>query len=291
MKKILFLSLMMSFGLFLNAQTDTLNIETNPPQDSVKTKKKKKRTISITFGEDDEANSDDSAKSRNSDDQVLKKKFKEPKNKKWIKTRWLMLDYGISAYRHNGSMDLPAEYMAFDQKYWGSNNWNLHVVKQRVNISNHKLNLMYGLTFEFNRYNFRNNVGLTPNESQVTVVDYDDLQFEDNRLNATYLTVPFMLNFESNPNKRSRSFRVNAGVYGGILLTGRLKQESEDGSIDHKLDDDFNLNPFRYGVATQIGFGRVNFFMNYGLSDLFDEDENGGFDLQPLNFGITIIPF
>lgn len=287
MKKILLFSLFLMIGLLAQAQSDTLKIETTTPQDSVKTKKKKKRSISITFGEDDEADSDDSK----SKSQKAKKKERKPRKKEWIKTRWLMLDYGISAYRQDGSMNLSAEYMPFEQKYWGSHNWNLHVVKQRVNLVNHKLNLMYGLTFEFNRYNLRNNVGFEPNETAVTVIDYADKTFEDNRLNATYLTVPFMLNYESNPDRRSRSFRINAGVYGGLLLTGRLKQESDDGTIDHKIDDDFNLNQFRYGIATQIGFGNVNFYINYGLSDLFDKDENGGFDLQPINFGITILPF
>ncbi len=211
------------------------------------------------------------------------------KRKKNVKTRWLMLDYGISTYTHNGKIDLPTDYEPLEQKLWGSNNWNLHAFQQRINLHQHKVNLMYGVTFEFNRYNFRNDYTIEQKTNKVNFLDTRTTDFEKNRLNATYLTVPLMLNFESS-RKYGRSFRVNVGAYAGLLLTGRLKQESSEfGEV--KTDDDFNLNKTRFGLTGRIGYGGINFFVNYGLSSLFDENERGNYDLKPLNFGISIIPF
>lgn len=215
--------------------------------------------------------------------------FNRQAKRKNFKTTWLMLDYGISTYLQNGKLQLPNDYEPLEQKYFGSHNFILHVVGQRVNIVNHKLNLTYSIAFDFNRYNFANNYSILPEKSVVTFQE-STVDFKKNRLNATYLMMPFMLNFETNPDNRRKSMHLSAGFYGGLLLTGRLRQSTnEDRRIT--VDDDFNLNKVRYGLRGELGFGQINLYVNYGLSNLFHEDQQSIYNLKPLNFGVTLRGF
>jgi opacity protein-like surface antigen len=304
MKKICILTFVLFGCLAAHAQQDsipnsekepTIRVDTEDDDEggviTIRYKKNKKEKEEGTAKEGSEAQAPDEASSDAPKSEVptLSDEDKKTKPRKNITTRWLMLDYGISSYTQGGRLNLPAGYEPLEQKYWGSHNWTLHVVKQRVNLIDHKANLMYGIAFDFNRYNFQNDYTMQPNKSAVEFVE-STADLTKNRLNATYLTVPLMLNFETNPRRKSQSFHFNAGVYGGLLLTGRLRQANRD---DRKItvDDDFNLNKVRYGLRGEIGFGWVNIYLNYGLNSFFDEEEKGAYDLKPINFGITLIPF
>lgn len=244
-------------------------VDSVPPVSTPQDSTKKERDFKITIGGRD----DDSTKT-----------------KRIVKTRWGMLDYGISTYMHKGKLDLPLEYAALEQRLLGSNNWNFHLVQQRVNLYKGKVNLLYGLTFEFNKYRFRNDATLLPEQQAVTFQENPDVDFKKNQLNTTYVTVPLMLNFRMKPKKGRQSFVLSAGGYAGFLLNARSKQRSDEfGKI--KINDDFNLNKVRYGLSARAGFGSFNVYANYGLSSIFDKDETNDFDLTPFNVGISIIPF
>lgn len=107
-------------------------------------------------------------------------------------------------------------------------------------------------------------------------------------MSATYLTVPLLLNLETNPDKKSNSFRLSAGMYGGVRIASRTKVKTED-KLKLKQRDDFNLNAFRYGPMVRIGYGWFNVYAQYALSDLFAD--NQGPELTPVTFGISIRAF
>jgi hypothetical protein len=213
--------------------------------------------------------------------------------KKNVKTRWVMVDYGISTYMHDGSFNLPEGdlYEPFVQNLWKSSDWNLHLFKMKVNMINHSLNLIYGLSFEFYRYNWTKNYDINPNESPINPVPSGKV-YDKNRMYSSWISVPLMLNFESNTDKYSHSFHLNAGVFGSLLLASNIKREGNTGKAIFK--DDFNMNQFRYGITTQIGYGPITFFVNYSLTPLFKEtlvSPNKQPELFPINMGLCLIPF
>ena len=97
-----------------------------------------------------------------------------------------------------------------------------------------------------------------------------------------------MLTFETHP-RRFHSFHFAAGGFGGVLLGGSFKIKTNDGK--EKIRDNFNLNQFRYGVRAQVGFGPLIFYSQIALNELFDKDENAGFEVYPFSWGISIWPF
>lgn len=213
--------------------------------------------------------------------------------KKNVKTRWVMVDYGISTYMHDGSFNLPEGdlYEPFVQNLWKSSDWNLHLFKMKVNMYNHSINMIYGLSFEFYRYNWTKNYDINPDDAPINPVK-SGKSYSKNRMFTSWVSIPLMLNYESNTDKYSRSFHLNAGVFGGLLLASNVRHEDNTGQ--NTIKGDYNLNQFRYGLTGQIGYGPVTFFVNYSLTPLFKTTSvvpNNQPELFPLNMGICLIPF
>ena len=206
-----------------------------------------------------------------------------------------MVDLGVNTLMQEGSLNLQDDANALSLNYGKSLNWNLHLFKQRINLIDHKINFIYGMSFDFNNYNFSEPITLQRNTSPLAITFNDTIEYKKNKLYTSFLTVPMMLNFESNPRKSSRSFRVSAGGYAGLMLASRTKQcyKDDDGDLQTQISrDDFNLNKFRYGLAGQVGVGPINFWANYSLVPMFETNKGpSGADLYPLNMGITLIGF
>jgi len=205
-----------------------------------------------------------------------------------VKTRYMMLDMGVNGYlNENGRIAPSTELGDLELDYGKSINVQLHLFRQRLNLIRHHLNLMYGLTLDFNNYRFSGDITLTPNAGYVTPIPTED-PARKSKLSDTYLKLPVLLNFESNPVKLKHSFHLSAGAFGGVLIASHTKVKTEtDKKV--KAKDDFNLSKFRYGLSAQIGYGWFNIYANYALNGMFTEGE--GPALTPFSVGISIIGF
>ncbi|GAA5219467.1 porin family protein [Membranihabitans marinus] len=218
----------------------------------------------------------------------IKKKDKPLKN---VKTRWIMFDLGFATYINDGTLPEISGVNPMEPDILNSVSWNLHIMKQRINIIDHHINLIYGVGLSYNYYGFSENVTLDANAPEVSF-DLDDensSSYKKNHLRAAYLHLPLMLNFESNPLKKSKSFHFNAGVYGNVLLGAKTVQKTNETKI--KVKDKFHLNNFQYGLLANIGYGPVTFYGTYGLNELFKSSKDAGYTVTPITFGIQILPF
>jgi len=213
-----------------------------------------------------------------------------------VNTRWFMLDLGKSLLIEN--QDLPTlqgGVNPLEQQIWGSWNIGLHLFKQKISFYKGYINFKWGITFDYSEYRLENNVAILDRTNQVTFVEAIGVNgnaitdFDKNELQTWYLNVPLELHFETNPDNKSRSFRLSAGGFAGIFLDGRYAQEYDIYEV--RANDDFNLNNFRYGLTGSIGYGWFNIYGNYALNNVFDTDGDGGYVVSPLNVGIRVVPF
>ena len=213
--------------------------------------------------------------------------------KKNVETRYFTFELGMDIwlpsedYRIEGSID-PME-----QRLANSSNVNLYIMRQRFNLIKHQLNLEYGLGLNFHKIMFDNPVVMVREEGEMRFEYRPDEGIRKSRLSSTYLTIPLLLNFESNPNQSRNSFRIAAGVYGSTRLGSNFKQKFNNKNSDNIKDrDSFSLSPFRWGFAGQIGYGPVNFYVNYSMTDVFESkktDQN--YEIGMISAGFIIIPF
>jgi hypothetical protein len=128
-------------------------------------------------------------------------------------------------------------------------------------------------------------------------LDPRDYNFTKSKLTATFVNLSLVpvLDFGGNKYKpaffdghHAGGFRIGAGPYVGYRIDSYTKQVYEkDGDTKREHHHDtYYLNNLRYGVRLQLGFNDVDFFFNYDMNNLFND--NKGPQLNAFSFGITL---
>ena len=196
---------------------------------------------------------------------VLKKK--KPKK---VSTNWFVYDIGFAGYNDNTNYatsaaqafvkpagSVPASKGDFALRTSRVSNFNLWFFMQRVSIIESVLNLKYGLGIESNNYFFKTGITYVDDVSVYTKRGGWN-ERSKNKLVANYLTVPVMLNINTNPTKGKRGFQFSAGVSGGYLSSARQKQKGPGGT--DKTKSNFNLEQFKLSYVAELGLGPVKLY-------------------------------
>lgn len=214
--------------------------------------------------------------------------------------RGLNIEFGFNNYLDDG--EFPSSSDLYKVKPVGSHfwaiNWN-HVSK----VSG-PLYLDWGAGISW--YNFKYENAATRLDSQGGQLTFvEDLTVDSaikSKLKVTYLNFTAVPMFDFAKGKRlvrmyevddvrvafsrKRGFRIGLGAYFGMRLSNKAKYVyKNDGS--RKKDKDkgqFYVNDFRYGARLQMGINSFDFFVNYDLNELFED--NRGPKLNPITFGV-----
>lgn len=220
---------------------------------------------------------------------TLKDKFKRKPKK--ISTNWFVFDIGFSGYNDQTNY-ATSEAQRFLRPTGivsnSSNNYSLRTSRvsnfslwflmQRLSIAKSVLNLKYGLGIESNNYFYKTGITYV-DEPEVYTIDKGRI-FSKNKLVANYLTVPLMVNINTNPSKGRKAFQFSAGVSGGYLIASRQKQKTGNGM--DKVKSNFNLEPFKLAYVGELGLGPVKIFGSYAMTPL----HKYGLEQFPYSVGI-----
>jgi hypothetical protein len=201
------------------------------------------------------------------------------KKNKSISTNWLIFDLGFANYRDltNYSYAQAGSYLKIMRpgdpavnegtttlNTGKSSNVNIWLFMQRASLSKNVLNLKYGLGLEM--YNFRYDSRISFRNSPAPMAFNDSISFTKNKLYAGYITVPLMININTQPNSR-RGLIMSVGMSAGYLLASRNKQVSGDRG-KQKYKGDLALEPWRLAAIGEIGLGPVRLYGSYSLNQL-----------------------
>lgn len=218
--------------------------------------------------------------------------YKSPKPAKNVSTNWFSFDLGYANFQDKSPIiyyiQAPSGIGADNLKLNNgkSSNFNLWIVQQKVNLYKNKLNLKYGVGFEM--FNFRLEQPVSFRNDLPNKMILDNISFSKNKLFAKYLTVPFQLNFKSDP-KSNKSFYMSAGMSAGYLVDARNKQKSSERG-KQKYDGNFNLNNWRFATIGELGVGGIRLYGSYGLTNLFDKNTTR-FEFSPYTIGLRFSNF
>ncbi len=212
------------------------------------------------------------------------------KKKDKFKIYWSGIGLGFNGYLNaDNHLTVPPGYGFLDLKYPNSLNVSLNFWEQKIPIWKRHINIVTGMGLDINNYKFTSiNYKLQANSSCIWPPVYDStITFTKNKLTASYLNIPLLLQFDTNPIDK-RTIHVSAGVVGGIRIGSHTKQIYEIDGKEHKskIRDDFNLNPFRYSAMVRLGYGNIDVYASYSLNTLFKKNE--GPQLYPFTVGITL---
>lgn len=196
-----------------------------------------------------------------------------------LTTNWFIFDLGFANFRDETDyayaqagpyfkvlrpQNGPVNQNSYNLINGKSSNVNIWLFMQKLNVIKHVVNLKYGLGIEM--YNFRYDNNISYRKDPQPFVFNDSISFTKNKLYVEYLTVPFMINFNTTPDSR-RGFSISLGVSAGYLINSRNKQVSgERGKVKYK--GDFEFEPWRLAAVTELGLGPVRLYGSYSLNRL-----------------------
>ncbi|HOW32224.1 MAG TPA: DUF2807 domain-containing protein, partial [Bacteroidales bacterium] len=214
---------------------------------------------------------------------------RDKKNK--FNGHWSGLEIGINGYlTPDMDFNYPADYSLLEQNYVKSTNVNLNLFEQNFNLVNNKLGLVTGIGITWNNYRFdATETRLAKGDGVLAVYPAQgtDVSYTKSKLVVNYLTVPLMLEYQTNPRSKSNSFHAGAGVVGGLRIGSHTKYVYDNGGKQKdKTPGDYYLNPFKVDGIVKIGWGVVNLYGTYSLSTLFRSGK--GPELYPFSVGICL---
>lgn len=208
-----------------------------------------------------------------------------------VKSIWTGFEIGVNGYlTPGGSSDFPKKYNFLELNYKKSICININFWEKNFKLYKNYIALTTGGGLEFNRYFFDNNTTLQPLNDTVSGF-VSGVDFRKNCLKASYVTVPLLLEFNTNSNEK-KSFHLAAGLVGAYNLGSKVKQvyELNNKVYKNKVKDDYNLNPFKVAATVRLGYGRFNAFATYGLTPFFQKKATAP-DLTAFTVGVTLIHF
>jgi hypothetical protein len=217
-------------------------------------------------------------------------KINHNKKKDKFNGHWKGLELGVNGYlTPNNDFEYPADYKLLEQKYQKSINVNLNFLEQNVNLINNHLGLVTGLGLSWNNYRFENDVRLGQRDQKLELFTDTTagLSYKKSKLVNTYLTVPLMLELQTNRKAKANSFHISAGVVGGWKIGTHAKYVYDNGSIQKDKDrSSFYMNPFKVDAIAKVGWGVLNLYATYSLTPMFQK--NKGPELYPFSIGICL---
>jgi hypothetical protein len=202
---------------------------------------------------------------------------------------WNGMYLGVNGLLTTGnSLNLGSNNKFLELDYSKSVTFGWNFADLKFKIVPKYVSLTTGLGVQWNKYGFKNNYTLRYNSDSVYGVLDTNITFTKNKLSATYLQVPLMIEIKTN-ERMSKAFHFGFGVVGSYKLGSNLKQGySLNGfATDGKFKGHYQLNPFQLYATARLGYGkRFTVFANYGLMPVFESGK--GPSLRPFTMGIYL---
>lgn len=140
---------------------------------------------------------------------------------------------------------------------------------KEAEIIKDRLRLAAGLGFQFESYAFDKNVRLT-DEPYLQGVEDTIRDYRKNTLNANYLTLPVVIQFNTKRNLE-KPLHIAVGVIAGYRIGSNMTYKwSEEGRRQReRLRNDYALEPYRLSAIAQVGIGNAMIWAQYDLTMKF----------------------
>jgi hypothetical protein len=199
---------------------------------------------------------------------------------------WAGVDFGVTMLMNS---DMKSSFPGNPQ--WENDPaksfyWNLNLFDHRFNIYKEYIGITTGLGFGFTQIGLQNNYLLNENTDSIWVVTDTINDYSKNKLRASYLQVPLLLEFNTSSDE-DHSFYFAAGVVGGVRIGSSVKRKSDTENFERKekIKGTYGINAFKLDGLVRMGYNDWGLFASYSLIPLFDTDKTA--EVYPLTFGLS----
>ncbi len=217
-------------------------------------------------------------------DSITKEKHKK------FDGNWGGVEFGMNTLidkQFNSGFATEYDFLELNQSK--SSTVQLNFMEYNIPLVRNNLGIVTGMGLWINNYRFDNNIVLVADSFKIYGYADTTKNYIKSKLTASYLTLPIILEYQIRDSNGKEILHLGAGVYGGVKLGSKSKTVylHQNTKIKTKDNNDFKLNPFKYGVTARIGWRKLNFFANYNFSELFKV--NKGPETYPFEVGLTLV--
>jgi hypothetical protein len=156
-----------------------------------------------------------------------------------------------------------------------------------------RFGMAYGLGYTWNRYYNNLSVVTDPATGDEAFGFLNMDSINRNVLRTDFIDGLLEFRYRTKPNAKGRYFRLYVGGKIGVRVYSSARLVTDNVNLQYNALG--ALNRIRYGVYTRIGFGAVNLYGYYGLSEVFTEgsivDGNStsdASDIRSLSLGLSL---
>lgn len=215
----------------------------------------------------------------------------KPFRSRKFRGHWAGFEWGINNFLDNDfTLSREGEDAFMDLNT--SRSWvvNLNFAQYSLGFGTSHFGILTGLGMEFNNYYFDGDNSIVEENDQAIELPINDStnSLSKSKLTATFLRMPLLLEFQFPNTVRSKRGYITAGLITGLKLGSHTKvvYKDDSGKDKDKNKDDFNINPFRFGLTARIGFGGLSVFGDYYFTPMFVDGK--GPDLHPFSVGLAL---
>lgn len=216
---------------------------------------------------DDDDNADDTGEAARLQKKIVKlmKKSREDKRKHFIETSFLpTFDIGFAS-----TMNDIENSNAFNPRLGKSVNLNIGLVKQDMNLYRERILFSYGLSLNnyYLKYSNKQMVQYIDNQGHLRAFNDSINNYDKNRLDVRYLSVPVLLEYHS----ANDNFSIAAGVEFGFNGHSKvvLKGDRQSLEFKQKNSNDIKISPEQLNALLKIGIHNVELFARYSITDMY----------------------
>ncbi|MCS6820352.1 MAG: PorT family protein [Microscillaceae bacterium] len=198
------------------------------------------------------------------------------------------IDIGLNNYLENGKTPVGSGYALSNL---GSRYFAIGMFQRlRLGKKHSPFSVQAGLEVSWYNFMFERSNYITYNDNrQVEFRDYiSDFgqSLSRNKLTIPYLNIPIMVNMRLY-GIGNKALTFGIGGYVGYRLNSYAMVQPERKRL--RTFDSFNLNTWRYGLETQLGYGGILLFARYDLNSLFINKADSFMpQLNAFTFGIRL---
>jgi hypothetical protein len=220
---------------------------------------------------------------KNNSDSTAKRRSKAPGFSMGL--TFSRFDLGLTALIDNGSTKLSPQNEFLRYRSWKTSNVGFDVIQAGYRFNpTFKIYVAGGFDWELIRLREDITIQRDPDMSGLKYTK-DPIDYDKNRFSSAYLRIPVMFDFRSQDNANGKKWHYVFGPELGVLLTGRVKQISDENG-KQKMNYDYHFTKFRYGAVARIGHGSLGLFAKYYFNDMFNTTAQKG--LKNASVGFTV---
>jgi hypothetical protein len=207
---------------------------------------------------------------------------------------WSGFDLGLSNFFSTPfDSNLPEEKRWLDLNAGKSVSVGMNILQYSIGLQKEKNNfgIVTGLGWTINNYRFDSKNIMIRDDEGYTTYQVSDHPVEKNKLVTSFITLPVLMELQLPARDGNKDFFISAGVYGGFRLGSHTKVVySDNGNREkEKGRDDYNINTFKYGLMTRVGYKWIKLYAKCDFSSMFEAGR--GPEIYPWTVGLTLVQF